>query len=659
MRDIRKDDAGSVAIMSVFSIMVLLMISALALETSSLYVEKLRTQRAADIANLAAANTPSPIVRTAPSAIALATARQMAVVNGFQPGEVETTVTAGASGVPELSTRILHQSPLDFGQILTDKRTVPVGGSSSARVVAEGTGDCIRSLFGATSIYDRAVVDGPGCTIAAATYLNLCGTPLVAARKVEVGTSRDVQTIFVCSQGLIDPPLSSFSFDTPSVDPLAADPRILAIKSRLQGMTNWAYGTTIPKSPLTLEIAFGGDETYSGATVSLPGTRRYGRLSISNSTIAITARGAPDPTCRYPTTISGDVVLSGTNQLTFGSGCYAIGGSLLNGSGAVTRFDPLPGASVMLVVIGKIDNAPATLSFGHMGFSILGDVSNAEHGKLTFGNGPFRIGGGITNQSGTLRFGDGPYYVAGGTISNAGSLTFGNGAFYLWGGSLTNTHAGSTTFGNGPFYLYGGTVTNSSGRLTFGDGPFEFSGGSLTLSPGSETVFGVGDLNFYGGSATFEGSSIVVGRDRTGDAQRGSSSAFFYGGSYSFKSEALTAVGTTFAFYGGSVSLHGVGTMAMTAPTASTPTFGYRNILFYIYGGAFSLYQGNVRDLLSGVIYAPGSNISIYGGQSVEIPEAGCLQLIGGFVDIYQNASLKTRSCSLSGTAARTVSLTR
>ncbi|CZT35757.1 Tad domain-containing protein [Rhizobium sp. 9140] len=682
MRDIRTDDEGSVAIMSVFAILLILMISALVLETSSLSVDKLRAQRTADIANLAAANTGSPIVNGAPSNTALATARQMAIANGFPPSGVVTRVTAGRTGLSELSTDIRYDSPLAFGQLLTASPTVPVDGSSSARIIAmSAEGDCIRSMTGPVNIYGNAVIDGPECYIGAATYLHVCGNASVAARKATVHYPRTSEKAYICKEGQIDPPLSSFTFDTTSVDLLATDPRIVAIKARLKAMTKWAYGTKIPKTSLQPTTPNGKDESYADTTVSLSATRLYGTLTISNSTLDFTGTGAPDPNCLTPTTISGNLILSGVNRLTFASGCYAIGGYILNEDGASTRFDPLPGARVTFAFKQYIDNRAAKLSFGDMtllpsgdvrnpeenvlttsdmAFSLLGDVRNADGGTLTFGDGSFRFGAGIINGSGTLSFGNGAYYVNGGSIINgAGSMTFGNGAFYLWGGSLANSSTGSVTFGNGGFYFYGGTVTNVRGRLTFGDGPFEFWGGSLALNPGSDTVFGFGDMNFYGGTAYFHGASTLIGRNAIGDSVGGSSSVFFYGGSFSMKSERLVAVGTTLAFYGGSVSLYGVGEMNVTAPTGDLPAFGYKNILFYIYGGAFSLYQSNVTDILSGIIYVPGTNISIYGSQTVTIPDGGCFQVVGGVVDIYQNASLKMRPCSGGAAVPQTVSLTR
>lgn len=659
LKTFRRNDEGSVAVLSAFTIMVFLMICALVLESSQLYVEKLRAQRAADIANLAAVNTKTPIVGGAPSAMAEATARQMAVVNGYPAGEVRTAVTTGSSGTPELTSRIAHESPLIFGQVLTADPFVLIGGSSSAQVSTAG-GDCLRSTFGPVKIFDSARVKGTDCQVASAGAFAVCMNAVAEVRSVEVALPKAWQAMYICPGVTLTPPLASFSFDTPSVDPLAEDDRIVAIRKRLAGMTRWAYGTQIPERPLHPETSGGSDEVYTRQTVTLPSSRAYRRLSISDSDVTFPGTGSADPGCLKPTIISGNMIFSGVNRVHLGSGCYAIGGVMSNEDGADTRFDLLPGADVTLASKSYLQNKAATLHFADMKVSFEGDVVNGDEGILTFGNGPFLFGGGIVNGTGKLTFGSGPFYVNGGSIINgSGTLSFGNGKFYLWGGSMANAGTGTLSFGDGGFIFFGGTVTNVAGMMRFGDGPFEFWGGSLALGERSHTVFGAGNMNFYGGTAYFHGASTQIGGTTRRDGKVGSSSLFFYGGSFSMQTQSLTAVGTTFAFYGGSVGLRGIGAMHMTAPTADAPTFGYKNVLFFLDGGTLNLYQGDVDDVLSGIIYVPRSFIEIYGSQTVTIPSDGCLQLAGAAIDIFQKASLDMRPCASKGESGVRATLTR
>jgi len=247
--------------------------------------------------------------------------------------------------------------------------------------------------------------------------------------------------------------------------------------------------------------------------------------------------------------------------------------------------------------------------------------------------------------------------VNGGSIANYGTrLSFGNGPFYLWGGTIYNVLATSTlTFGNGPFYFYGGSVSNI-GTMTLGNGPFDFQGGSLALISGSTTSFGVGDMSFYGGTVIAGGKSVTFGAG--GSATTGSGTVAMHGGSFALTADSLTAIGTSFGFKGGTLSLLGIGTIKATAPTDANPRLGYRNLLFAVWGGAFNLYQsGGQSDTMSGLVYAPATNASIYGSQTITPPPGGCFGVVSGVLDIYQNATINGAPCAgLTGnTAGRAV----
>lgn len=639
---LRNEREGSVAIIGAIAFVAVILTCALAIEASSLYLHKLQVQRVTDMANLAAANTPGAIVDHQPSPMALATARQVAAINGLGGSNIVTTVTQSKTGSDDLTTNIVENVPYLMGSILSNNNSADVSGTSSASPQATAEGDCIRSMTGPVNIYDNAVVDGPNCKISAATYLYVCGQANVNASDAAVKYTRPSEKPYICPTATMKPTLDGFAFSEVSVDPLIADTRILAIKKRLKAMSSWPYSTTIP-APLNPNTPRGADKAYLATTASLAGNVAYGNLVVVDSVLNFTGNGA-DPTCRNPTTISGNIVISGNSHLIFGAGCYAVGGYVTIANGSNVSFETLNGAQVTLALKQYLQNGAATTSFSPMTFSIKGSVYNTLNGVLTFGSGPFYFGGGVVNGTNSLSFGDGPFYFSGGSISNGtGTLSFGSGGFYLWGGSMSNATTGTIQIGNGPFYFYGGTVTNVAGTMTLGNGNAEFYGGSLALNPGSTTTFGVGNIDFYGGTAYLNGAKTVIGGD--GDMQNGSSSVFFYGGSYTISTQALVAKGTTFGIWGGSFSLLGVGTMNMTAPTSANPNYGYQNILLYIYGGAFSLYQGQVTDTMSGIIYVPGTNVSIYGKQTIKIPQSGCFQIIGGVVDIYQFASASFSSC--------------
>lgn len=650
-REFCRSAEGSVTILAAFGFVALAIATALSVESANLYLAKLQNQRAADLGNLAAAGTSSPIVNNAPSAMATATAANVVAINGLTGARVATTVVASprSVGSSALSTVVTRDMSRLFGGVLGGTATA-VGARSVADLGGgTGSGSCLASLVGPTNIYGTSNVSGLSCGINATTFLYVCGSANVAVARVGVGYSMQSEAPYICNTASMSPGPASFSYKAAPTDTIAASPDMVAIKSHLlaMGSAGWPYGSTSPRSLMNPAVTAGTDLTYPAGTIAtLSQGTRYRNLQITSSTLTFTGNGVADPTCATPTTISGNIVLNGNSTLTFASGCYVVAGYVTAHGGANTVFAAAPGATATFVFKQYITNGSGTMTLPDASYSIAGNVNNNNGGTMSFGDGVKVFGAGIVNTTGTLGFGTGPHYVNGGTITNGtGTMTFGNGDFYLWGGSMSNSSSGSMRYGNGTFYFYGGTVYNVSGSLVFGNGPFYFKGGSVSLSRGSTTRFGVGNIDFYGGTITMAGASTTIGYG--GSATTGSSTVSLYGGSLSLTTASLTAVGVTFAFYGGTISLLGVGTINATAPTDPKPTLGYRNILFVVYGGAFNLYQSAaVTDTMSGLIYVPATNVSIYGSQTVQYPAGGCFQVVAGVLDIYQKARLNVSPCA-------------
>ncbi len=581
----------------------MLLVASFTIDLSLVYVTKQRAQVIADAANLAASNTTSAISNGAATATAVATAKNVAEINGF--GSATITVTAGNSprgdGSTALQTVIDKDVPFGLGLLSTN---TSIGTETTSWTSVAGGGDCVTSLVGPVNIYNYAVVKGSTCTVKAKTYLYACGTAKIDVSAVKVGYIQLFEALYICSTAAVTPSLGSFTFGASISDIYASDTRLSTLKSKLLGMMlGWSFGLLPPVNPT---VWWGGDKTYTNTSATLPQSTLYGTIQSTGSTLTFPGTGSADPNCTSPTTISGSFIFNGANTLTFGSGCYVVGGSITVNSGGSAAFNVAAGAKVTFVFKGSLfNNGNASVSFG-----------NATY-----------------------------YFNYGSIYNNAGStMTFGNGSFYLWGGSIyNNSSTANLTFGTGPFYFYGGTIYNN-GAITFGDGPYYFQGGSLILNSGSSTTFGVGDVWFYGGSITANGNALTFGNG--GSASTGSGTVYMYGGSFWLTSKAFTATGTTFALYGGTVSLLGSGTFSAIAPTASSPTRGYRDVLFAIWGGTFNLYQsGSVSDTLSGMIYVPISNVSIYNSQTVTVPSSGCFQIVGGVVDIYQSTNLSVAPC--------------
>lgn len=607
---LNRDRRGAVMIMFALFLAGLAATASFSLDLSRMYFVRQQNQLIGDLATLSAINTDSPIVGSNASANAVATARAVAIANHVDPADVLVTVTPSPADAAALALRTTIQMDvaLPIG-IMSAFSDVPVYVASWGQ--ADAAGACFRSQLGPTNIYGNSVVDAPSCGAEAKTFLYSCGGSVTTLNSVRTGYSSTAERPYLCNGAVITPGAASFSYKAKVTDTIAASTPVTGMLGRLNAMAGgWPYGTSSPVNP---PVSPGTSQSYVNQNVSIPANSRFAALSVTNSTIAFAGSGAPDPTCASPTTIAATLTLSGNNQITFGSGCYVFAAAFNVPAAGNSRLSVSPGASVVFVFKGTM-----TVAAGAQ-----------------------------------LVFGDATSYFNGGSIANYGTrLEFGNGPFYLWGGTIYNVSAGSTlAFGSGPFYFYGGSISNS-GTMTLGNGPFWFSGGSLALNPASTTSFGAGDMNFYGGTVIAGGASVTFGAG--GSAETGSGAVMMYGGSFALTAQSITAIGTSFGFKGGTLSLLGVGTINATAPTSPNPALGYRNLLFGIWGGAFNLYQsGGQMDTMSGMVYAPSTNASIYGSQTVTPPAGGCFGVVSGVLDIYQNARVNGAPCAgLAGSSA-------
>ena len=607
---------GSVMVMFALFLTVLAGATSFALDLSNLYLVRQERQMVSDLAVLGATSTAAPIAGSVPLATALATARAIVAANGLDAGATTLTVTPSParSGAQALKATIGAPVALPIG-LLSLGRPPTVNVASWAE--PSGTGACFRSQYGPTNIYNNAVVTAPACTAEAKTYFCSCGKSQTVLANVATGYTPLSDAPYLCPTASLQPNAAGFDYSANVTDTIAGTAPVTGMLAHLDAMAGgWPYGTRSPVRP-SIPAGTTTSPSYSGQTATIAANARLGSLTVANSSLSFQGGGA-DPRCTAPTTIAATLTLSGTNLLTFGSGCYVFGAAVNAATGSTSSLAVAPGASVVFVFAG---------------------------GTLTVASGA------------TLVFGDAAVYVNGGSIANYGTrLSFGNGPFYLWGGTIYNVLATSTlTFGNGPFYFYGGSVSNT-GTMTLGNGPFDFQGGSLALNPGSTTSFGVGDMSFYGGTVIAGGKSVTFGAG--GSATTGSGTVAMYGGSFALTADSLTAIGTSFGFKGGTLSLLGIGTIQATAPTDANPRLGYRNLLFAVWGGAFNLYQsGGQADTMSGLVYAPATNASIYGSQTITPPPGGCFGVVSGVLDIYQNATINGAPCAgLTGnTAGRAV----
>lgn len=657
----RTNEGGSIAILATLLIGVLAVVMAFCLEAANLYVAKRQNQRSADLANLAAAATAVPVVNNAASDEAVATAANVVALNGFSDAVVATRAGASPADVHQqaLFTTVTRNRPVGFGGLIDTQAPNVVRASSVASLSPNRSGSCLASLVGPTNIYGESRVIGPACGVSATTFLYVCGTAEVSLAKANTGYSAKSEAAYLCQTATLAPAASGFTYKATVTDTVATSSAVVNAKAHLATMRSpgWPYGSVSPRALMNPTVPAGTDRTFAAGSSTTLAQDKHGGLTLTSAALRFSGNGIGDPTCASPTTISGNVLLNGTSSLSFASGCYVFAGYVLANGAANTTFATEPGAVVTLVFKQYIQNGSGTTTFPSATYSISGNITNMSGGIMTFGDGAMVFGAGISNTTGTLSFGNGSHYLNGGSMSNgAGTLSFGNGGFYLWGGSIANATDGSMTYGDGPFTFRGGSII-SSGNLVFGNGPFYFYGGSLNFSAGSHTRFGIGDVDFYGGSVILGGESMTFGYG--GSEVTGAARVSLSGGTLSLTTKNLTARGVTFAFDGGTISWLGVGTIVATAPTSANPLWGHQNLLVMVLGGAFNLYQANnAVDTMSGLIYVPATNASIYGSQTVNYPVGGCFGIVSGVLDIYQKARLNVAPCAgmtIGGTQATPV----
>lgn len=644
---IRRCARGNVSILSAFSFTVIVAGVALSVQLADLYAIRLRSQRTADLATLAAANTPNPIVNNAVSATATATASEVVAINGFGSSTVATTV--GADGA-SLTTSISASANLLMGSVLSSAQTTTVGAVSTATVVPQ-TGSCLVSLGSYISIFGGASVQGSNCGVAAASYL-LVSTASLTVNAVQVGFSQLLESFDVVLAYTLSPALGAFTFNASVTDTVGAKASVTAVKNHLAAMASWPYATSSPVSVSLPYVAWASDQSYSSGTTTIAQAAHIGNLNLSgNANLNFSGSGGPDASCTNPTTVSGQVISSGTSTLTLSSGCYVFAGAVTNSGTGTLTFALASGATVTLIFESYIQNSQwGTMTFPDATYSIAGNVNNNSGGSITFGNGRKVFGAGIWNSSGYVTLNNGPFYFTSTNINqNTGTMRFGNGPFYFFWGAVTNGASGTMTFGTGPFYFYGTTLNAGNGvgcPLTqFAGGPYYFWAANLNAPYCSTTNIGPGNMDFYAfGSVNFSGTLLQFGWN--GSATSGSSLVSFYGGSIYHTAGTFAANGVTFATNFGNFFMSGSG-MNVTAPTSASPSYGYTNLAFVTTNGAVNVgLTGTPTATISGMIYAPQSYANFVMPQTISGGTGGCFGIFANYINISTSSTLKLSPCS-------------
>ena len=327
-----KSECGQVLVVTSLSMLVLLGLMGLALDTGMLFRAKRTQQIAADAAAVAGA---LDFRYNADVGSAIAAGRAAAATNGFTNGANGVSVsinippkygeTKGLSGYIEAIVQ--YPSPtyfmrlLGFNSIVLDSRAVAGTGSTYA---------CIWTLArsGAdVSINGNADLETPHCSIyddsAAANALVLTGGGTIRAKSIGI-----VGNYSVSNNGTLVPnPKTGLA---PAADPLASLPAPAISIPTCSGSNcniSTSGGTNLILQP----------GTYSSISNSGNGTITLssGNYTITGDVSSSSNGGIVFSPGNY--TIGGKLSDTGGSYMTFGTGLYLVGGNLnLTGSGRIT-----------------------------------------------------------------------------------------------------------------------------------------------------------------------------------------------------------------------------------------------------------------------------------------------------------------------------------
>lgn len=635
------DRRGSISTISALTVGVMIALAGLVVHGSQLYVLKVREQRTADLAVLAAGGVSGAISGGAPSAAAVAAARNIAEVNGFSAAGTVLSATNDT----DLNVSVAAAYSRIFQAPNTTRRTIQVNSSASAKL-SRAAPPCVIAIGTDVQIKNGAVLEGASCSVIGASGITVYDASLNAAAAA-VGVSREVEAGLVKSAQRLSPALGDFIFNAANPDPMAGDARVRALDAKLASMASgWPYGTQLPRSLEWPTVPSGPDVRIDAVGNGWIGqSARVGNLFIGGSTATFQGSGGPDPNCTRPTTIAGDTLITRGSTIFLNSGCYIFRGNITHDEGAAgtsSGVHIVDGAEVKLVVTGQLINSTwGRIRYPRGTYSIAGGLRNVNGGTLDFGAGPKVIGGTIDNGFGYMFLGDGPFYIQSATVQQkTGTITFGTGPTYIYSSVLTNGEAGTMKFGPGGLFVFASHLGNGDRAavrplMMFDGGPYNFVASRFNTSGPATTYFAAGDMELYQSSFVINGGLFAHG-----DADATSSgSVSMVGSSYAQTGGTFSVRGVTFAANSSVLSFAG-GTLDASAPSGSAPAYGTRNLLMYSQNGSVYFNLGGSQKV-SGVIYAPQGSVD-YGNGSYS---GNCHATVAAAVKVWDGATVAGVPC--------------
>ncbi len=623
---------GAIGIMGAFVITGALGVGAFAVDINQGYHERMRDQRVADVAALAAAVAYQA---NKDVAVLTPTAQDVALANGLTNATVTATVVADTpvAGASSIRVRVETAVPFALGRALGFQGSYTVGATSFANLPNPApTPACFIGLSNSTAISTSggATINTPNCAVAGVGRVANLGTGITASSivsgsgAVENNYGSLVANTISYATSFINP---AWNTNVPTADkrtqrsvtitdPLANSAELAAARA-LIGTVQAPPALTNPSTStaanwdLNYSPAANVSSYRSGSTYRIPaGTYNIGRLTIAGG-ITVIFEGSST------VNIHGGVA-NGGSALTFGSGTYRINGGLNSGSSGVT-----------------------------------------------FGNANVHIGSGTVTFAGTNVFGNGeviinaPVSLSGGTSIRAGagthrfvSVTIGGGSWVWLGDGDMSISSGLSVGGNSTYATGAGDIRigpNASNRAVFldgsanlfmGNGPVSVTGNFVTEG-GSRLIFGRTANHYIDGDLLVRGA-VLFGAGRytvDGNFANGTGGATWpYTWSVNGVTYGATLEGVSTSDYGqigvdvtfvssGTINLGGGVITKLMAPTATTSGGAIADVLFSSLTSADTTWGAGAQNIFVGAVHLPNSKVLMSGGNAT-LSGGQCFMLI-------------------------------
>jgi hypothetical protein len=628
----------------------------LAIDLNRGYEQRIRNQRVADMAALAAAmaykaNGSETILR--PTAIDLAT------IHGLTNATITATLMTDTPTTGAKAVRITISTPLSLSltRIFGATTSLPVGVTALASLAgAATTTPCIMGLASSGTAIETqggATINAADCSVTAAGSVKNGGTA-INAKQIVSGAGdviNDYGTITADSvqyAGSFTNP--SWNNNVPAAnkrvkqastvsDPLENNMDLIAARQLLGNYrtprtignpvtptcsTAWSFGST-PSSNVT------GYRNGTAANFTVPtGNYCLKSLNIDGGTVVTFQAGST-------VTVSNGVSIGGGSTVKFGNGTYRINGGFSSGSSGVTFGDgelSIGSGTVSFTGTNKIGNGPVTIAASiSLGGGTSITVGAGDHGfkGITIGGGSWMLlGDGNLDVDGPIKIDGGSTMIAGKgdyTLANAGGDAInlsGSARFFMDDGQFSangniNTAGGSMlVFGKTANHLIKGNMT-IAGAVLFGAGRYTISG-SFANGTGGTTWPYTSPINNQTWGNTLEGVS-VSGFDMAG-------------------------VNVSFIM-GGTVNLAGGAKTKLIAPLTTTSGAALADILVDSLTTADTNWGAGAQNTFVGVVHLPNSYVKMSGGNNT-LSSGQCFTLIASRVLASGGATAGTACKSIS-----------